>query len=42
MSKLLIKNIGRLQTPVGSYPHAGKAQGDDCTQLVIRYRGSQA
>ena len=29
MSKLLIKNIGRLQTPVGSYPHAGKAQGEN-------------
>ena len=29
MSKLLIKNIGRLQTPIGSYPHAGKAQGEN-------------
>ena len=29
MSKLLIKNIGRLQTPVGSFPHKGKAQGEN-------------
>ncbi len=25
----MIKNIGRLQTPVGSYPHKGKAQGEN-------------
>jgi len=29
MSKLLIKNIGLLQTPVGSYPHKGKYQGEN-------------
>ena len=29
MSKLLVKNIGRLQTPVGSFPHKGKAQGEN-------------
>lgn len=29
MSKLLIKNIGLLQTPVGSYPHKGKSQGEN-------------
>lgn len=29
MSTLLIKNIGILQTPVGSYPHKGKAQGEN-------------
>ena len=29
MAKLLIKNIGRLQTPIGSYAHAGKAQGEN-------------
>lgn len=29
MSKLLIKNIGILQTPVGSYPHRGDAQGEN-------------
>ena len=29
MSKLLIKNIGRLQTPVGSYSHKGKEQGEN-------------
>lgn len=26
---LLIKNIGTLQTPVGSFPHAGPAQGEN-------------
>lgn len=29
MSTLLIKNIGRLQTPVGSFPHRGKKQGEN-------------
>ena len=29
MSNVLIKNIGRLQTPVGSYPHKGKKQGEN-------------
>ena len=29
MSKLLVQNIGRLQTPVGSFPHKGKAQGEN-------------
>ncbi|MEG0292184.1 MAG: imidazolonepropionase [Anaerovoracaceae bacterium] len=29
MSTLLIKNIGRLQTPVGSYKHCGKEQGEN-------------
>lgn len=29
MATLLIKNIGRLQTPVGSFPHKGKAQGEN-------------
>jgi len=29
MSTLLIKNIGRLQTPVGSYAHKGKEQGEN-------------
>ena len=29
MSKLLIKNIGILQTPTGSYPHKGKEQGEN-------------
>lgn len=29
MSTLLIKNIGRLQTPVGSFPHKGKQQGEN-------------
>ena len=29
MSTLLIKNIGRLQTPVGSLPHKGKTQGEN-------------
>ena len=29
MATLLIKNIGRLQTPIGSYPHKGKEQGDN-------------
>lgn len=29
MSTLLVKNIGRLQTPVGSFPHKGKAQGEN-------------
>ena len=29
MSTLLIKNIGRLQTPIGSFPHKGKQQGEN-------------
>lgn len=29
MSTILIKNIGRLQTPVGSFPHRGKKQGEN-------------
>lgn len=29
MSTLLIKNIGRLQTPVGNHRHAGKEQGQN-------------
>lgn len=29
MSTLCIKNIGLLQTPVGSYPHKGAAQGEN-------------
>lgn len=29
MSKLLVKNIGRLQTPVGSSPHCGEKQGEN-------------
>ncbi|MDD2217258.1 MAG: imidazolonepropionase [Eubacteriales bacterium] len=29
MSKLLIKNIGILQTPIGSYPHKGEEQGEN-------------
>ena len=29
MEKLLIKNIGLLQTPVGSFSHKGEAQGDN-------------
>lgn len=29
MSTLLIKNIGVLQTPMGSYPHKGKEQGEN-------------
>lgn len=29
MTTLLIKNIGCLQTPVGSYSHKGKAQGEN-------------
>lgn len=29
MSSLLIKNIGTLQTPVGSYPHKGEEQGQN-------------
>ena len=29
MSKTLIKNIGRLQTPVGSYSHKGEKQGEN-------------
>lgn len=29
MSTLLIKNIGRLQTAVGSFPHKGKQQGEN-------------
>ncbi len=29
MAKLLIKNIGTLQTPVGSYAHKGKEQGEN-------------
>lgn len=29
MATLLIKNIGRLQTPVGSFPHKGAQQGEN-------------
>ena len=29
MAKLLVKNIGVLQTPVGSYSHKGKEQGEN-------------
>ena len=29
MSKVLVKNIGRLQTPVGSYAHKGKEQAEN-------------
>ncbi len=29
MAKLLVKNIGTLQTPVGSYSHKGKEQGEN-------------
>ena len=29
MSSLLIKNIGLLQTPAGSFSHRGKAQGEN-------------
>ena len=29
MAKLLVKNIGVLQTPVGSLSHKGKAQGEN-------------
>lgn len=29
MSTLLVKNIGILQTPIGSYPHIGKEQGEN-------------
>ena len=29
MTALLVKNIGTLQTPVGSFPHGGKAQGEN-------------
>ena len=29
MAKLLVKNIGLLQTPVGSFSHRGKAQGEN-------------
>lgn len=29
MAKLLVKNIGLLQTPVGSYSHRGKEQGEN-------------
>lgn len=29
MSKILVKNIGRLQTPVGSYAHKGKEQAEN-------------
>ncbi|MFA7661989.1 MAG: hypothetical protein WCX59_04160, partial [Anaerovoracaceae bacterium] len=29
MSSLFIKNIGTLQTPVGSYPHKGEEQGQN-------------
>ena len=28
MSTLLVKNIGLLQTPVGSFSHGGEKQGD--------------
>ena len=31
MYKLLIKNIGRLQTPVGSFSHRGAQQGENQT-----------
>ncbi|MBK5254054.1 MAG: imidazolonepropionase [Peptostreptococcaceae bacterium] len=40
MSKVLIKNIGRLQTPMGSYSHKGKEQGEnnkiDNTWILIQ------
>ncbi len=29
MTALLVKNIGILQTPAGSFPHGGKAQGEN-------------
>ena len=29
MATLLIKNIGTLQTPVGSFSHKGKEQGQN-------------
>ena len=29
MSKLLVKNIGRLQTPVEAFPHCGEKQGEN-------------
>ena len=29
MSKVLVKNIGRLQTPVGSYAHKGSEQAEN-------------
>ena len=29
MSKTLIKNIGRIQTPIGSYSHKGTEQGEN-------------
>ena len=29
MAKLLVKNIGVLQTPVGSYAHKGSEQGEN-------------
>ena len=29
MTALLVKNIGTLQTPVGSFSHKGKAQGEN-------------
>ena len=29
MSKLLVRNIGRLQTPAGSFPHCGEKQGEN-------------
>lgn len=31
MSTLYIKNIGTLQTPIGSHKHSGKAQGENLT-----------
>ena len=29
MSTLLVKNIGILQTPAGSFPHKGAQQGEN-------------
>ena len=29
MTKLLVKNIGTLQTPVGSFSHKGAEQGEN-------------
>lgn len=33
MDKILIKNIGRLQTPIGSHKHCGKEQGEN--QMLV-------
>ena len=37
MSKLLVKNIGRLQTPVGSFPHCGEKQGENLKLETLRF-----